>query len=263
MNPMRQTTESTNSMLLPWLTFLSIVGTFAVNVWSNLAPINGQTIGEISNTLFADVRIIPANYAFAIWGLIYLGLIGFGIYQLLPAQRQNLRLHRIRPWLILACVAQAVWVFFFLERLFWLSVVAMVAILLSLIMIYRQLEVGRQPVARAEKWLVQLPFGIYLGWISVATIVNVACALYSQNWNGFGISPAVWAVVMMAVATVVAAMLTLQHREIAFPLVIIWALIAIAVRQTNIPLIITTAIALSFALAVLVFLKVMGKPTVT
>jgi hypothetical protein len=250
-------------MLLPWLTFLAIIATFAVNVWSNLSPINGETIGEISNTLFADVQIIPANYAFAIWGVIYIGIIGFGIYQLLPAQRQNLRLNRIRPWLILACVAQAIWVFFFLERQFWLSVVAMLAILLPLILIYRQLEVGRQPAGRAEKWLVQLPFGIYLGWISVATIVNIASALYSQNWNGLGISPTLWTVIMMVAATVVAAILTLQHREIAFPLVIIWALVAVAVRQTNIPLIVMTAIALSFGLAVLVFLKVVGKPKVT
>lgn len=259
MNSMQQTSQSTNS-ILPWLTLLAIISTFAVNVWSNFSPINGQTIGEISNTLFADVQIIPANYAFAIWGLIYLGLFGFGIYQLLPAQRSNPRLQSVRPLLILACIAQAVWVFFFLERQFWLSLVAMLVILLPLILIYRRLGVGRQPVSRGEKWLVQVPFGIYLGWISVATIVNVAIALYSQGWNGSGISPTVWTVLMMAVATLVAAGLTIRHREIAFPLVIIWALVAIAVRQTTIPFIVITAIALSFALAVLVFLKVMARP---
>ncbi|QYO64567.1 hypothetical protein [Leptolyngbya sp. 7M] len=102
-----------------------------------------------------------------------------------------------------------------------------------------------------------------MGWISVATIVNVAIALYSQGWNGSGISPTVWTVLMMAVATLVATSLTRRHREIAFPLVIIWALVAIAVRQTTIPFIVITAIALSFALAVLVFLKVMARPKTT
>ena len=80
---------SAASILLPWLTLAAIIGTFVVNLWSNLAPPDGQTIGEISNTRFAEVQITPANYAFAIWGVIYIGLFAFGYHQLLPAQRHN------------------------------------------------------------------------------------------------------------------------------------------------------------------------------
>lgn len=255
---MQHTGRSTN-LLLPWLTLAAIIGTFAVNVWSNLSPLYGQTIGEISNIQFADVLIIPANYAFAIWGLIYLGLLGFGIFQLLPAQRQNSRLQHVRPLLILACVAQAVWVFFFLSEQFWLSVVAMLGILLPLIALYLRLEVGLHPVSRDERWLVQIPFGIYLGWISVATIVNIASALHDQSWNGWGISAERWTLLMIVVAAILGAVLTTQRREFAFPLVIVWALVAIAVRQSNFPLIVITATAMAIALAALVLIRMATK----
>lgn len=258
---MQQNDQSTNPFLLPWLTLAAIVGTFAINIWSNFAPINGQTIGEISNTRFAAVQIIPANYAFAIWGLIYLGLFGFGLYQLLPNQRQQSSLQSIRPLLILACIAQAIWVFFFLSSQFWLSVLAMVGILIPLIGIYLRLGVGQQPVARTEKWLVQVPFGIYLGWISVATIVNVAIALYSQGWTGWGI-PEAWTILMMAIAVTLAATLTIQYREAAFSLVIVWALIAIAIRQVNSGWIVGTAIILAIGLAALVLMKLATRPRI-
>jgi hypothetical protein len=238
-----------------WLTLLAILGTFAVNVWSNLSPINGQNIGEISNTLFAEVQILPASYAFAIWGVIYLGLMAFGIYQLLPSQQNHQGIRQARPLLVVACVAQAIWVVLFLYRQFWLSVLAMLAILLPLILLYLRLRIAFQPVSRAEKWLVQVPFSIYLGWISVATIVNVASALYSQNWNGGGISAEVWTVIMMLVAAIVGALITLRRQDAAYPLVIVWALIAIAVRQAGTPLIATTATVLAIGLGLLVFLR--------
>lgn len=255
---MSSTSRSDNPILLSWLTLAAILGTFVVNIWSNFAPLYGQTIGDISNTRFANVLIIPANYAFAIWGLIYLGLLGFGIYQLLPEQRQNPRLRSVRPLLILACIAQAIWVFSFLSQQFWLSVVFMLLILVPLLGCYLKLGVGKQPVGRAEKWLAQVPFGIYLGWISVATIVNVAIALYSQNWNGGG-SAVFWTVVMMVIAGGLGGLLAVQRRELAYPLVIVWALIAIATRQSAIPPILITATILAIGLMVLVLMKLVGQ----
>lgn len=244
-------TRSNSASPQAWLTLLAILGTFAVNVWSNLAPINGQTIGEISNNQFAEVRIVPADYAFAIWGVIYLGLIGFGIYQL--RAQQSSRLQQTRLLLVIACIAQAIWVILFLYNQFWLSVLAMLAILLPLIMIL-PLQIARRPASRAEKWLAQVPFGIYAGWISVATIVNIALALYSQNWNGWGISAEVWTVIMMTVAAGVGALVNLRCRDAAYPLVIVWALVAIAIKQT-LPLIVIPAIGLATGLALLVLLR--------
>lgn len=238
--------------LRSWVTLAAILGTLAVNTWSNLYPINGLNIGAIANTIFTQVQILPANYAFSIWGLIYLGLIGYGIYQLLPEQRQNPVLRRVDYWLILSCVVQAVWVVLFLLRQFWLSTVAMLGILLPLIAIYLHLGVGKRRVNRQEKWLAHIPFSIYLGWISVATIVNVAVSLFNNNWNGFGIAAPGWTAIMMTVAAVLAALIAIQRRDIAYPLVIVWALIAIAVRQSSVPLISGVAVGLAIVLVLLI-----------
>lgn len=236
------------------LTIVAIVATFAVNAWSNIAPLNGLSIGAIANTLFQNVLIIPANYAFAIWGVIYLGLIAFGIYQVQPPQRTNPILRRVDWLLIGSCLVQALWVLLFLARQFWLSTVAMIGILLFLIAIYRQLwQPAASPVpsrvTRQERWFAHIPFSIYLGWISVATIVNVALALYNTNWQGFGIAPAVWTVIMMGIGAVLGILVAFRHRDIAYPLVIVWALIAIAVRHQNIPLIAATATGFAIAVA--------------
>lgn len=250
-------------VLRQWLTIVAIVGTFAVNIWSNLFPLNGLNIGAISNTFFADVQIIPANYAFAIWGVIYLGLFAFGIYQLLPAQRQNPEFRRVDYLLVVACVAQAIWVFLFLSRLFALSVVAMLGILLPLIGVYLGLDTrqrrlplrGTAKQSRQEQWFVQIPISIYLGWITVATVVNIASALDAANWNGWGISAPIWTIVLMIVSAAIAAVIFLQRRDIAYTLVIIWSLIAIGVRQIATPAIAVTAGVLVIGLAGLILVK--------
>jgi TspO/MBR family len=185
-------------------TLAAVLGSIAINTLSNVFPLNGVSIGKLSNTLFASVQIIPANYAFAIWGLIYIGLIAFGIYQLQPSQRENPRLQHSGYLLTIACIAQCAWIYLFLDRLFPLSNLAMLGILIPLIVMYQRLEIGRERVSRQERWFIHLPISIYLGWISVATIVNVAIGLYSLNWDGWGIAPSVWTVVMMTIAGVIA-----------------------------------------------------------
>lgn len=234
------------------VTIAAIVGTLGINVSSNLFPLNGLSIGEISNTLFANVLITPANYAFAIWGVIYLGLMGLGIYQLLPRQRQNPDLRRIGYWLAFACVAQGIWVFLFLLRLFGWSVVAMLGILLPLTVIYLRLGIALRRLPRWEQWLIQIPISIYLGWITVATVVNVATALYSLNWNRWGFSDPIWTIVMLLVSGAIAAVIALKRRDVAFTLVIIWALVAIAVRQLANPLIASVAGGVALILVVLI-----------
>ncbi|WAL61879.1 tryptophan-rich sensory protein [Thermocoleostomius sinensis] len=244
--------SATLDIVRQWGTLAAILGTFAVNAWSNLFPINNLNIGEIANTLFRGVQIIPANYAFSIWGVIYLGLLAYGVYQLLPNQRQNPTLRRVDYLLIISCVVQAFWVVAFLLRQFWASTLMMVGILLPLIGIYLQLGIGRRRISRQEKWFAHVPFSIYLGWISVATIVNVAVSLYNNNWDGWGLPPQSWTVIMMVIASVLAALVALKRRDIAYPLVIVWALIGIAVRQATLPMIATVAIVLAIALIVLV-----------
>ncbi len=233
-------------------TIAAILGAIVVNALSNFFPLNGLSIGAISNTLFGEVLVTPANYAFAIWGVIYLGLIAFGIYQVAPAQRNNARLQKVRSPIIAASLFQILWVFAFQGRLFWLSVVVMIGILLSLVFAFLQLKTVDDRLSRDDKWLIQIPISVYFGWITVATVVNIASALYHSGWTGSGISPAIWTVTLSAISAAIAAVITLRYRDIAFPSVIIWALVAIAIRQTNQPIILIPVIGLAIALGLLI-----------
>jgi len=224
-----------------WSNLIAIITAFGINIYANVSPPNGLRIGDISNKFFSDVLIIPANYAFAIWGLIYLGLISFGIYQVLPAQRQNILLRRCEYFLVIASIAQTIWIFLFLYRLFALSLLAMLGILLPLIVMYLRLGIGKERVSRNSLWLVGNPLSVYLGWISVATIVNVAIVLFNLKWDGWGLGPQVWTVIMLIVAALLAATVSIQRVDVAYPLVIIWAIFAIAVRQIDRPLVAGTA----------------------
>ncbi|NMG10722.1 tryptophan-rich sensory protein [Brasilonema sp. UFV-L1] len=253
---MQQSNSSFNQDFLRQLaTLAAIVGAFVVNVLSNIFPLNGLSIGEISNTLFKDVLMIPANYAFAIWGLIYLGLFALGIYQVLPNQRHDSDLRKIGYLLVVACFAQIIWVYLFLSRLFSLSVVAMLGILVPLIVIYIRLKIGTNSISRIKKWCVTIPISIYLAWISVATIVNVACALSFIGWNGWGISAEVWTLIMLLIAAVLTGVIVLQYRDIAYTGVTVWAFVAIALKQWNSPTLRITALACAGALFLLVLIK--------
>ncbi len=223
------------------INLVAIVAAFGTNVAANIAPIKGLNIGEISNTLFKDVLITPASYAFAIWGVIYLGLFSFAIYQVLPAQRQNPYLRKVGYFLVGSSVAQIIWVFCFLSRWFLLSLIAMIGILIPLIIITHKLGIGKKKISRLDKWLIQIPISIYLGWISVATIVNTAIVLYDLGWNGWGISPQIWTAGMLIVAGAIAAIMGIIRADTAFILVYLWALIAIALRHLEQPIISGTA----------------------
>jgi hypothetical protein len=259
---MKTSTQKTDSRALGAIaTLIAILATLTINVLSNFFPPQGLNIGEIANTILNGVKITPANYAFAIWGLIYLGLIAYGIYQLRRVRENNLVLHRANSCLIVACLAQIVWVFLFTNRLFWFSVVAMVAILVSLIAAYLQLDIGRRRGSREQKWLVNMPFSVYLGWISVATIVNVASALYISQWDGWGISAEGWTAIMLVVGGIIGALVALQRGDLAFTLVFIWAYIAIAIRQATSPPIWITAVIVAIALAACLVFGVMKHKT--
>ncbi len=246
------TTKSSSGMGIAIATLFAILATLTINVLSNFFPLKGANIGKISNTILQGVLITPANYAFAIWGLIYIGLIAYGIYQLRPTQRRDPTLQRVDILLIVACVAQIVWVYLFTMRFFWLSVVAMLVILLALIGAYLQLGVGKVRVLRDRQWLAHIPLSIYLGWISVATVVNIASALYISNWDGWGISSTNWTAIMLVVATAIASIVTIQRADIAFNCVFIWAYIAIAIRHLNNPIILTTAVLGAIVLGALI-----------
>jgi len=236
-----------------WLTVVAILMAIALNGLSNVFPPAGQNVGEVSNTILGGVIITPANYAFAIWGLIYLGLIIYSVYQALPGQRQNPVLAQVSWALIGACVLQIIWLYAFLTASFWLSVGLIVGILGCLIVAY--LRSRTVTPTRQVRWLLQAPISVYFAWITVATVVNVAGALFDSF---FSRGPAMSAigvastVVMMGVSGAIAAAVALGYGDASFPAVVVWALSAIAIRQASIPPIAFTGVGLSVGLMVLI-----------
>ncbi len=185
--------------ILHWANLLAMLGALTVNILSNALPLNGLNTGQISDRF--DVFFVPAGYVFSIWGLIYIGWIAFIIWQFRPANRSSPRLRALGYWFALSCVFNAAWLFCWHYQQFGLSVVVMLALLATLILSYLRLDVGLTRVGAAERWSVDIPFGVYLGWVSVATIANITDYLYYIQWDGFGIAPQVWAVIMLAVAS--------------------------------------------------------------
>ncbi|WP_244345466.1 tryptophan-rich sensory protein [Thermus thermophilus] len=226
-----QRVKAAPKALLPWLALLSALATVAVNAAANALPLNGLKTGEISDR-FA-VYFVPAGYVFAVWGLIYVGILAFSVYQLRPAVREDPRLAGVRPWFLASNLANAAWVFLWHYERFPLTLVAMGALLASLVAIHLHLRRGLGPSSPWERWLVDAPFSLYLGWISVAAIANVAAVLDYAGWSGWGLSQEAWMGVALALVVALAWVLALREREGVFLAVLLWALVGIGVRFPN------------------------------
>ena len=218
---------------------LATLLTIVVNGLANALPLNGQTTGAISDRL--DGYFVPAGYVFSIWGLIYLALVAFSIYQALPAQRGNPLLNRIGYLYALSCVANSAWILLWHYEKFAWTLVVMVVLLLSLIAIHVRVGIGRRRVSNVDKWFVQIPFSIYLGWITVATVANVTALLSALQWDGWGLDPQAWAVIMIIASAAIASAVSITRGDIGYVLVIMWAFVGIAVKHSDTPPVAITA----------------------
>lgn len=218
---------------------LSVVLALTVNILASALPLNGQNTGEISDRF--DVYFVPAGYVFAIWLVIYIGWIAFAIFQFLPAQKEYPRLRNLGYWFALSGVFNAAWLFCWHYNLFGVSVLVMLALLSTLIISYLKLDVGGNQVSFGERWSVDIPFSVYLGWVSVATIANITDWLYFVNWDGFGISPQAWAVIMLAIASVLGALMAFRRRDAGYLFVFVWAFAGIAIKQADTPFVANSA----------------------
>lgn len=223
-----------------WLNTLFYIGVLAVNTLASTLPLGGNSTGEISDRY--KTFLTPAGYAFSIWLLIYLLLGGFIVYQLRRAGAERESVRSISPWFIASCVFNMAWLFLWHYLQIELSVAAMALLLITLIVIYRLTRRIDRPTA-GEKILVRLPFSIYLGWISVAAIVNVGTVLVKHNWNGFGLSGEYWAAIMLGIAALLAILVSYPYRDSLYPLIFVWAFIAISVEQRESQIVRVTALA--------------------
>jgi len=237
------------------LVILTVIITIAINVLADALPINGQNTGAISNSF--HVYFVPAGYVFAIWGLIYIGLIAYGIYQALPAQKNNLRLQAISWWVVLGGLANCAWIFLWHYEQFVGTLGAMLILLATLIAVYLHLGSGLTKVTAGETWAVRVPFSIYLGWITVATVANITDVLNYLKWNSFGLAAQTWFLIVLVAVLAISILMSINRRDVAYILVILWALIGIGYKFSAEPLIwiasLTTALLVALGLVYSLF----------
>lgn len=213
---------------------LVFIGTVLVNVLANLLPIAGITTAQVSD-LYPNL-FVPAGITFSIWGLIYALLGIFTVYQLLVAFRAKgdgeTFIDRIGIWNIVLGVGNMVWIFLWHYQLVGASVLVMLVMLVSLILIYRKLQIGKNKSKKREVFLVHINFSIYLGWISIATIANITAFLVAIDWDGLGIDPAWWTVGVISVGVLLALAYIAIYKDIFYALVVDWALLGIYLNST-------------------------------
>lgn len=209
--------------------------TITFNTLANALPINGMTTGELS-AAYPNL-FVPAGITFSIWGLIYLWLLVFVVYQNVKAFSKKSTeadlgfMKQLNYGFFLSCLANGTWIIAWHYQYVLLSLGIMLLLLGSLLYIYQSLQIGIRKVSRAEKLMVHAPFSIYLGWITVATIANATAFLVHINWDGFGILPEIWTTIMLAIGAIIGLNVVGKRKDPAYGLVIVWAYIGIVVKR--------------------------------
>lgn len=215
-----------------WAAALAIFGNIFLNYYANTRPFNGQTMGAVSAKY--PTLLTPAGYAFGIWGLIFLGLAGYAVWQLLPAQRRASLPDALARPLTLASAATAAWVVLFAHELILPSVGVMLLILGALVVVYGRAR--RRIFAGAASAWAGVPFSLYLGWISVASVINLTIGLRELGWKTAEGMSVVLALGLLVVVVGLALLISRVFQDVVFPLVVAWALVAIwVVRLREVP----------------------------
>lgn len=218
--------------LRQFLVVFSIISLIVMNYLSNVRVFAETTNADISRKY--QTLITPAGYAFAIWGIIFLGLLAFAIFQALPSQRENPRFRAAGPWVILNAFCNAIWSPIFNTNRIGLALVVILVMFISLLIVMDRLRIGQEFVRWREIWLARLPFSIYFGWLTVATILNVTVFLKATEFDLSMLPEYGWAAAVLVIAFLVGIFLFNRYRSAAYILVFAWAYAAIAVAQKDV-----------------------------
>ncbi len=210
---------------LKWIVLIAFLAMLTVNALSSILPINGVTPKEVSDRY--PNLFVPAPLTFSIWGVIYLLLIGyllyhFGLFRKTGADESTGLLQKTGLLFILSCVFNLSWVIAWHYGQLLLSFIIIFLLLLSLIAI-RLAVVKREPLPKAARWLMRLPFSVYFGWVSVATVAGATALLVGSGFSGFGIPEPAWAIVIVLVAAVIGILASLSLKDTPYLLVFVWA----------------------------------------
>lgn len=223
-----------NNLTLKISVALGYLATIFVNFLANSLPIGGVTTGEASDS-FGNL-FTPAGLTFSIWGLIYLLLLGYTIYQFgfgkknITTQREKL-FFTINQYFLITSIANIAWIFAWHYGVIWLSLIIMFVLLVYLIKIAD--IINKEKYNLLETILIRLPFSVYFGWITVATIANITVFLVSINWNGFGITESIWTVIALLIGAVIGSIRILKDKNIYYGLVLVWAYGGIWLKHTS------------------------------
>jgi hypothetical protein len=228
---------------------IALISVITVNALANILPLNNQTTGEISNRL--PVLFTPAGYVFSIWSVIYVLLIVWLVGMWKKRHLDDVNFTKRSTLFIISCVLNIAWIYLWHYEVFLFTVIVMIGLLITLVLLYRTYPDSDNSIKS------RLPISVYLGWISVATIANISYVLTYYEWNGWGLSDPLWAVIMMTIGTALALHIRYHHFDIAYVFVFIWAFIGIAVRNGFEELLVSTAALFLSAvmLAGIIFMK--------
>lgn len=215
--------------------FAVIVTTLLTLVMNGLAtglPLNNITTGEISD-MWVNY-FTPAGYVFAIWGVIYTGLIAFTIYHSLPSQKENPRLRSIGWLFVVSNLFNSAWIVAWQYLYVNISWVIMLGLLATLLTLYVRIGTGIKPTSRREMWLINIPFSIYTAWITVATIANTTVLFQNLGWETTPTTMApIWSALVIVVGAVITGYVVYTRRDVAYAGVVIWAYAGIVVKYMD------------------------------
>ncbi len=180
------------------------------------------------------VLITPESYVFSIWGVIYLLLIAFVIYQALPNYRENEYVKGVGILFAVTSLFNVLWLFVWHYLQIGLSMIMILALLITLIVINNKLKSLSGEQGLLDWLLIRLPFSIYLAWVAVANLANFNILLNDWGILGTeGIGATIFTIIMILLGAAVALYVFYRWRMVMFPLVFTWAFIGIGVRHTD------------------------------
>ncbi|WP_070000614.1 hypothetical protein [Cellulosilyticum sp. I15G10I2] len=225
--------KNSKNYILQAAMILAYIMMIVVNLLASLLPLNGVTTQEVAERY--PNLFVPAGITFAIWGVIYTLLLLFVIYTVCklnqPKEVEKLGLVKIGWLFVGTCFANSAWLFAWHYDYIFISVLVMILLLILLIKIYSSIP---SDLTRSQYIFLKLPFSVYLGWITVATVANITAFLVSIGWNGFGLPEVFWTVIMMMVALGLALVFIWKYHDPVYALVIAWALLGILINHRTV-----------------------------
>lgn len=217
------------------LNLLAFIGVVIVNALAVMLPINGMSTAAVSDRY--PNLFVPAGFTFSIWSVIYSLLLVHVVFSIIIAFRKKPDLPVIKAigntqlLFFISCLLNMGWILLWHHLRIGLSVLVMLCFLVVLIVIYQKQATGKAQLSRSNSFFIRIPFLVYLGWISVATIANITAMLVYYKWGAFGWEAWIWTCILIIIAAALGLYFSLARKDPAYSLVIAWALYGIYAKQ--------------------------------